>query len=333
MAQQRTRLLIGSLVSLVLLGWVIWRTDWQEVGQRLSDANPVLLFAAFLGVMAGVSFRAWRYGIMLEPEDAERPFLTLLDVVSLGYFANNILPARLGDVLRAYLAGEWTRASFSFSLSTTVVERVLDLLVVVLMLFGTLPFLPVPPIAARAGVLMGIAIFVGGLALVAAAWQRDASERLIRAVLRPLPLDEHLWGERLVALLDGFAVVRQPARFARVLVSTVAVWAVAVASYWFTFRAFDLDLGPLAAAFTISLAALGMAAPSGPASAGTFDAAAAGALTILGLEVGLAGGVAVVLHIINFLAVTVMGLWSLARRGLSLGTLAQRAETAQTSEG
>lgn len=333
MAQQRTRLVVGSLVSLLLLGWVIWRTDWHEVGQRLSAANPALLFAALAAVAAGVAFRAWRWGMMLEPEDAERPFSTLFDIVSLGYFANNILPARLGDVLRAYLAAEWTRASFSFALSTTVVERVLDTLIVVLMLFGLLPFLPVPAVAARAGVFFGIAVFAGGVVLVAAAWRRDISERVIRAVLRPLPLDEQLWGGRIVALLDGFALVRQPARFARVLASSLGVWGAAIFSYWLTFLAFTLNLGPPSAAFTISLAALGMAAPSGPASAGTFDAAAAGALEILGTEPGLAGGVAVILHIINFLAVTLVGLWALARRGLSLGTLAQRAETAHTTEG
>jgi hypothetical protein len=333
MKDQRSRLIIGSLVSLVLLGWVIWRTDWNIVGQRLSEANPVLLLGALAMVWAGVAFRAWRWGIMLEPEDSERSFLTLFDIVNLGYFANNILPARLGDFLRAYLAGEWTRASLSFALSTTVVERVLDTLVVVLMLFGVLPFLPVPPVAARAGMLIGAGFFVGAILLVIAAWQRDRSERLIRIFLRPLPLDEHLWGERLVALLDGFALVRHPGRFARVLVTTVFVWAAAIFSYWLTFRAFDLDLGPLAATFTISLAALGMAAPSGPASAGTYDAAATGALTILGVEAGLAGGVAVILHAINFLAVTALGLWSLARRGLSLGALTRRAETVKTSEG
>ncbi len=327
MNKQRTRLIVGTLVSLGLLVWLLWQTDWDEVLQRLREADPLLLLAALLMIILGVVLRAWRWGIMLEPMDEERSFSTLFDAVNVGYLANNLLPARLGDLLRAYLVGEWTRAPFSFALSTTVVERVLDTLVVVVMLFGVLPFLPVPPLAARTGMLVGAAFFVGGILLGVAAWQRAWSERLLRAMLRPLPLDADVWSARLVALLDGFALVQQPGRFARVLVSTALIWIVSIASYWFTFRAFALvGLGPLSAAFTICLAALGMAAPSGPAAAGTFDAAAAGALLILGVPAGLAGGVALVLHAINFIGVTLLGVWSMARRGLSLGSLTTRAE-------
>jgi glycosyltransferase 2 family protein len=330
MTNRRAHLLVGALISLLLLGWVFWRTDWAHVLQALRDADVGMLVAAALTVVAGIMLRAWRWGIMLEPQDARRPFSTLFDIVNVGYLANNILPARLGDLLRAYLAREWTRASLPFSLSTTVVERVLDTLVVVVMLFGMLPFLPVPPLAARTGLVVGALFFLAGLLLVAAAWQRDRSEWLVQRLLRPLPLDEQVWGARLVALLDGFALVRQPERFTRVLFSTLLIWLVAISSYWFAFRAFDLDLGAVAATFTISLAALGMAAPSGPAAAGTFEVAAGGALEILGVSHTLAYGVALVIHFINFIVISLLGLWSMARRGLSLGTLAARAEAAKT---
>lgn len=326
MKEHRTRLVIGSLVSLILLGWVIWSTDWGQVVERLQEADWLMLLAAFVSVMVNITLRAWRWGIMLEPEDGERSFATLFDIVNLGYLANNVLPARLGDLIRVYLAGEWTKVSFSFALSTTVVERVLDTLFVVIMLFGVLPFLPVPPEAAQGGLLLGGLFFLGAVVLVIAAWQREMSERIIHTLLRPLPLDEEVWGERLVALLDGFSLVREPVRFARVLWSSVILWLFAIASYWFTFRAFNLDLDFFSGAFTISLAALGMALPSGPAAAGTFDAAVKGALVILSIPAALAGGIAVVIHAINFVAITLLGLYSLAKRGLSLGSLASQAE-------
>lgn len=330
MKKHRTRLLVGTLISLLLLAWVIWRTDWAQVAVRLQEANPLMLLAAFLAVVGGVLLRAWRWGMMLEPEEEGSVFIALFDAINLGYLANNILPARLGDLLRAYLAAEWTRASLSFSLSTTVVERVLDTLYVVIMLFGVLPFLPVPPMAAQAGLLVGVLFFLGGIMLVVAAWQRELSERLIRACLRPLPFDEELWGNRLVALLDGFSIVRQPLRFARVLWSTTLIWLVAIASYWFTFQAFGLDfLNFVSGAFTISFAALGMAVPSGPAAAGTFDAAVTSALEILSVSGDLAGGVAVVIHALNFLAVIMLGIWSMVRRGLSLTSLTSQMEQAE----
>jgi uncharacterized protein (TIRG00374 family) len=326
----RTRFAIGMVVSLVLLGWVVWRTDWAEVYQRLREADPILLLVAFLLALANLVMRAWRWRIMLEPEDSESPFNTIFDIVNLGYLANNILPARLGDILRGYLAGEWTRASLAYSLSTTVVERILDTLVVVLLLFATLPFLPVPEVAARTGVWVGIAFLLAAAAFGIAAWQREWSERLLRRLLLPLPLDEQLWGARLVSLLDGFSLVRQPGRLARVLVVTAGIWIATLVSYWLTIRAFGMDaLSLLSAAFVLSLGALGMAAPSGPAAAGTFDAAAAWALIILGVAESVAGGIALTIHMISFVAVSLLGVWSLARRGLSLGALAHRAEEAE----
>lgn len=329
MKKNQKRLIIGSLFSLILLVWVIWSTDWGEVVTRLRDANLFMLLAAGLAVMTNITLRAWRWGIMLEPEDSERSFSTLFDIVNLGYFANNILPARLGDLVRVYLAGEWTTVSFSFALSTTVVERVLDALFVVIMLFSVLPFLPVPAAAAQGGLMLGVLFFIGSVVLVIAAWQREMSERLIRVFLRPLPLDEQLWGDRLVALLDGFALVQQPLRFARVLWSSLVLWIVAIFSYWFTFKAFNLDLTFADGAFTIGLAALGMALPSGPAAAGTFDAAVIGALVILTIPTELAGGIAIVIHAINFIAITLLGVWSLSQRGLSLTSLANQAENVE----
>ena len=326
MKNYNVHLIVGLLVSLALLVWVICRTDWGEVGQQLLEANWLMLLAVFVGMIASVALRSWRWGIMLESEDAECSFLTLFDLTSLNYLANNLLPARLGDIIRAYLSGEWMNVSFSFALSTTVVERVLDTLFVVIMLFGILPFLPVPVPVAQTGLLLGIAFFFGGVMLVIAAWQREMSERLIRTFLRPLPLSEPLWTDRLVALLDGFALVRQPLRFARVLWSTLIIWLVGSCSYWFALRAFNLDFLDSEVSFTISLVALGTAVPSGPAAAGTFDAAITGALEIFNVPTALAGGVALIIHVINFIALTTLGACSLRRRGLSLGCLASQAK-------
>lgn len=317
--------MIGFLFSLVLLMWVIINTDWHEIWLRLQDANFVLLGAALCAVMVNIILRAWRWGMMLEPEDAERPFSTLFDIVNLGYLANNILPARLGDLIRVYLAGEWTKVSFTFALSTTVVERVLDLLFVLMMLFCLLPFLPVSPTIAQGGVTLGILTFLGSLVLVIAAWQRALSTRVIRACLRPLPIDEEAWGDKLVALLDGFALVQQPKRFLRVLWSSLLLWIAAIAAYWLTFEAFNLHLSFMDASFTIGLAALGMAAPSGPAAAGTFEVGVIFALVVLTVPTELAGGIAIVLHAVNFIGITILGLWSLTRRGLSLNSLATQA--------
>lgn len=328
MDSQRRRLLVGTLISLVLLGWVLWQTDWPLVWQRLREANLLLLALSGVAIMVSLLMRAWRWMIMLEPEAPERSLGTVFDIVNIGYLANNLLPARLGDLLRAYLAREWTTASAAFALSTTVVERLLDTLLVILMLLALLPLLPVPEWAVRGGLLLGAVVTAVAGLLVVAAGQRGRVAPLVTALLRPLPLDQDVWSERLLSLLDGFSLARQPRRLVRVLGVSVGVWGTAILAYWLTFRAFGLsDLGFTSATFTLALGALSMGAPSAPSAAGTFDAAATWALVLLGVASNLAGGVALVIHIINFVAVTLLGLWSLAHRGLSLSDLNAATET------
>ncbi|MCB0077294.1 MAG: flippase-like domain-containing protein [Anaerolineales bacterium] len=322
MASKRRQLVIGTLISLVLLGWVLMQTDWALVWARLREANYLLLAAGGAAIGVSIGMRAWRWTIMLEPEAPARPIATLFDAVNIGYLANNLLPARLGDLLRAYLAKEWTTASAPFALSTTVVERLLDTLLIILMLLALLPILPVPDWAVRGGLLLGAVVTGVALLLTVAAANRTRIEPLLLRLMRPLPLDHARWSDRLLSLLDGFALARQPHRLLRVLAVSIGVWGFAVVAYWLIFRAFGLDpLGLTSAIFVLALGALSMGAPSAPSAAGTFDAAATWALTLLGVAENLAGGVALVIHIVNFIVVTLLGLWSLLRRGLSLSDL------------
>lgn len=323
------RILLGTAVSVILLVLVFRNTDWGEMLAALQAANYGLLGLAIFVTFLGVVVRAFRWRALFWPEN---PLSTsgLFDAVNVGYLANNLLPARAGDVLRAYFAGEWAGTSVTHALSTTVVERVVDILLIVALLFALLPFLPLPPALVEAGLLVGGAFVAASLVMVVLSLQRERGRRLLAAFLRLVPrLDAGVWSERLISLLDGFAILRAPGPLARVLGWSILIWIEGIMVYVLTFRAFGLGgLSPAVAVLTICAAALGMALPSAPSAAGVFHGAAFAVLVAFSVPDDLARTVAVALHAINFLTLTLMGFWSLARRGLSYGDLTRRAAAA-----
>lgn len=324
------RILLGSAVSLILLVVIFRNTDWGEMLAALRAANYWLLGLAVFVTFLGVVGRAFRWRALFWPENGLSAG-ALFDAVNVGYLANNLLPARAGDVLRAYFAGEWAGASVTHALSTTVVERVVDILLIVALLFALLPFLPLPPALVEAGLVVGGAFVAVSVVMVGLSLQRERGRRFLAALLRLVPkLDADTWSERLISLLDGFAILRAPGPLARVLAWSVIVWIEGILVYLLTFRAFGLGaLSPAVAVLTICAAALGMALPSAPSAAGVFHGAAFAVLVAFSVPDDLARTVAVALHAVNFLTLTLMGFWSLARRGLSYGDLTRQAAAPQ----
>lgn len=323
----KIRLLLGIAVSALLL-WVVFRgTDWATIATAISQANYMLLAAACGVTMLGVVLRVFRWRALFWPNNRSLSTNALFDALNLGYLANNILPARAGDVLRAYFIGEWDRVTVAQALATTAVERVLDLLIVVVMLFALLPFLPLSPELRQAGALFGSAAILAAVAMIVLSFQRALSHRLLRAVLSRVPrLDGALWADRIIEILDGFAILRAPGPFLRVLGWSAVVWIEAILVYILTFRAFGLNtLGPVEATLTIVGAAFGMALPSAPSAVGTFHAGATAALLAVGVAPPMAKTLAVTLHAINFVPLTILGFWSLARRGLRYTDLTHRS--------
>ncbi|MCZ7571981.1 MAG: flippase-like domain-containing protein [Ardenticatenaceae bacterium] len=320
------RILLGTAISLILLVLIFRNTNWGEMWAALRAANYWLLGLAVFVTFLGVVVRAFRWRALFWPESS-LSMKALFDAVNVGYLANNLLPARAGDVLRAYFAGEWADTSVTHALSTTVVERVVDTLLIVAMLFVLLPFLPLPRTLVDAGLGVGGVLVVASVVMMALSLQRERGRRILAALLRLVPrLDATVWSERLIALLDGFAILRAPGALARVLGWSILVWVEGILIYLLTFRAFGLGaLSPAVAVLTICAAALGMALPSAPSAAGVFHGATFAVLVAFSVPDDLARTVAVALHGINFLTLTVMGFWSLARRGLSYGELTKRA--------
>lgn len=266
--------------------------------------------------------------------------MRLYPVILVGYLANNILPMRIGELVRSYYLSVREPIRGSTGLATVIVERVFDGLTLLLFLLIGALFLPFTDLLSRVSevfklppwIVAGLvtAPFVGVLILmVLAALKPEPFLRISRLFARKLP---DRFYEALVGFVErflvGFRGLQRPGRLATVFALSLPVWLLEGLMYYVIGLGFGLDryfenYWHLAAAImvVVSISNLATSIPSSQGSVGPFEFFAAEALRTMGIGSGLASAYAIVLHIALLVPVILAGLVHLAVRSVSLSEL------------
>jgi uncharacterized protein (TIRG00374 family) len=318
-------LLLGLAISGVALYFTLRSIDLGRVAEELRAARWGWAVAATLMIAASTYIRGLRWSAILQGRISALDGMWLFNTGSL---FNNVLPARLGEVARAYLAGRRTGMRFASALSSIVVERLLDMVIVVAMLGGLLLILPVPTWAQAGGLAMGVMAGVGLVVLYLVARFPDPALELIGRAVDRLP-----WFERESVLsglrpyVDGLAAVTSLRVFLAGVGWSLVAWAASALAGWLLLLAFLPGAGLTMGFLAITAAGLGVAVPGAPAAVGTFEFAVTQSLAALGISEGMAFGYAIVLHAINLGVTSVLGVLGLMREGASFGEVARAART------
>ena len=313
---------IGLLISLGALFLAFRGLRVSEVADGLAEANYFLV-ATSLGVQLVVIYlKAIRWSLLFRPLSAPR-MGTLIGTMNLGYLINNVLPLRVGELVRAYVAGEVEGISKTRVLVTVGAERLLDTLTVVAFLAILLPFVDVPQWAARPAFILGLALVLVTLGLVAIARRRDRASALLGWGVRLVP---ERFRERALGIgetvLDGLSIFARPWLGLLLVAWSLVVWMLAVLFYYLVMLAFDLDVPFSAAIFVMSATALGMVIPSSPGYIGVFHAITIESLVgVFGVARSDAQSYALVQHASSYVLTTALGLAYIWRAGLSWGAV------------
>ncbi len=322
---------VGVLISVALLIVALGGLNLSEVWLDLQQANLIWLAPGVSVYFVSVAVRSWRWGYLLRPA---RPLSIrqLYSVVVIGYMGNNIYPARIGELLRAYVLRRRHDVPMAFSLSTVFLERIIDGLVMAAFVLIGLPRVPnlapqVLNVVAVLSVLLVAAISV----FFALALAPHTAEKLAGAVINTLA--PRRFRPRLMAFasrfVQGAQALRRPADVLAIVLSTVLIWLIETLKYWFVMHAFGLEarLSYMDLMLVNGAANLFTVIPSAPGFVGTFDLAGIGTLTALGVERAAAAAYTLVLHAVLWLPVTALGAFFMLREGLRWADLRQ-AETA-----
>jgi glycosyltransferase 2 family protein len=330
-------------VALVLLATagclavVLWNLDLSTARADLAGFSWIVLVPSSLCYFGSHLVRCWRLRILLDrPVGLGR----LLVVNSIGFLAINVVPLRLGEFVRPWLLLEQDRIPFGVSLAAVFVERVLDVIMLLVMLLLVGVLVPLPPegvlvhgmdvlgagirmtlVLLAACVLAGIVVLVAGEPVI----------RWVERILARLPAS---LAERVGFLLRSFrtnvaTLVRRPDRALLLLVLSAAMWACTITGVRMVFLGTDFPgLGFRAATVTWGLTLAAMTALPTPGFFGPYEAASSAALRLMGLDADHAVAIAVITHVGQFGFTVGVGLIFLLAAGLSLPEIVRRSQEA-----
>ncbi len=318
--------LAGLLLSAALLIGLGLGLDLGEVKDAIASAKtaPLLLGGAIYSTL--FLLRGLRWSLLLAPV-APVSVRQSTEAFLVGFMANNLLPARLGDLVRAFVLARTARTPAAASVATVLLERVFDGITVVFVLALGLTFARFgagggdEPL--RAVAVAMAAVFGGALAVATSlAIAESAALRWFAAVLRPERGGIGAHAHRLLArLAQGLRVLRDRRRTAAVVALSAAIWAIEVSVYVAVAAALDLDVPPIALAVVMSILTLGLTVPSAPGFVGVFEALVIPGLGLFGVAAGAGAAFALLLHVIHFLPGTALGLAAAWSMGLGLRDL------------
>ena len=310
-------------ISLAFLALALQGINLKALGVALRQADYVWLLPAIAITLAILAVKGVRWQLLFLPE-YHLPFAPVFTALSAGYLASNVLPARLGEVVRVVLLASEEPVGVARTVSTIVVERLLDILSLLIILVLLLPFVTLPPAMTRAAQGLGILALVGSAVLLLLSFWKERVLRWTRSALRHIRfLDRPAVYQGLGHLIDGFATLR--GRLGLVLIAlSLLSWFGSVAVAWCVAQAFAMSVPVTAMAFTVVVVALGMVIPSSPGYIGVFHYLVTVALAPFGVPKDVALSFAFVWHGLSYIELSVVGLVALAVHGTSLGQVMQK---------
>ncbi len=323
---------LGIGVSALLLWWALKDIRFAEVLTALRGSDAVLWVLCTITSQLIFPLRARRWRTILDPVAPNLPFGVLWRATAIGMMVNNVVPARAGELARAYaLVRERREVRWSSALASLAVDRVLDALCVVLLLVVAMlvPAFPAgimvsgTPVRTTALLMAGVVTLAMAGLFAVAAWPHLMETIAVRVTGVVLPRFKDKIGALVHAVAAGLTVIREPARFLAAFTWAMVHWLVNALAFWFGFRAVGIDAPFTAALFVQGLIAMGVAVPSSPGFVGVFEGVAKLALPVYGVSVTQALTWAIGFHVLSYIPITLIGGWYFLRMGLHLGDLKQ----------
>ncbi len=305
------------VISVAFLYFALRGIQFGVLWTHLRTANYLWLVPAVAATVAALAIKAWRWQLLFHPEQHLR-FSAVFTALTAGYLVSNVLPARLGEVVSIVLLASDEPVSIARTLSNVIVTRLLDLLTLLAILVGLLPFVRLPAEMTDAARVLGVAALLGSALIVVLSFWKARVLSLAHAVFRHVrPLDRQEVYAAVEHLIDGFATLRSRQGIVLVGVSFLA-WGVIVLVAWACAQAFHLDVPLTAVLFAQIVVALGMLIPSSPGYIGIYHYLTTVALAPFGVAKDQALGYAIIWHATNYLTLSITGMVALWIHGTSL---------------
>ena len=309
----RIKFILGLVISAVFIFLAFRGIDYNLMLGAWLHANDWGLLPIILAMFASHWLRAVRWRYFMEPiKRVDTP--TLFAATMIGYYGNNVFPLRAGEVLRAYSIGKAAGVSRMASFATIIVERLIDIFSLLLLLALSVGFHDYPNWIEKGAWLLFFLTSAGTIFMVFLMQRTLQTLRLVERFTTPLPQRVREMVQKLLrSFLDGFGIFQKSEHFWTIAWQSVVIWLFYAATIYFTLEAFGLNdkfYLPLGASFIILvMISLGIMVPAAPGYVGTFHWICQQALVLFNVSESESLSFAVIMHISNFIPVTLVGFY------------------------
>lgn len=326
---------LGIGVSLFFMGLLFNKIDFRMLGGALRSADYRYIFAAVCFTFVSYFLRAVRWHYLLISRKSV-PLSSLFPATVIGYMANNLLPARLGEFVRAYSLAQREHLEAPEVFASLVIDRLFDGFTVLLLLLITLFTLQLPAgmqdaaEALRAGGVIMFLLYCG-VVLFLYLLKRQTIRTLsaVRRLMNPLP---RRFSEKLIPLLgsfiEGIRLSSRGRHIAALFLSSAGIWLFCILPVDMTLRSFNIHLPATASIFILILLVFAVMVPASPGYIGTYHYACYKGLAVFGVPETTSVSIALIMHGTGFFPVIIAGMYYLWKNKISLNEL-QRAEKAR----
>ncbi|MBT0664562.1 flippase-like domain-containing protein [Geobacter pelophilus] len=319
---------VGIGISALCMGLLFTKIDPHKVAAAFREMDWRYLVPAVIATFISFFGRAVRWHFLVLPLK-KVPLGSLYPATIIGYMANNLLPARLGEFVRAYVLARKEGIDTSAVFATLVVDRLCDGFTVLLMLLFTFFTLHLPPgmetVQQRmvAGGYITLTLYCGVIAFLVLLKRRTSwTLSLVGKLLRPFPA---VFSEKLIPLLGSFIggirLSTAPRELAAVIASSLFIWAFAAWPVDLLLRSFGIVLPFTGSLFILIFLVFGVMVPASPGYVGTYHIACVTALAAFNIPSEKALSVALVIHGVSFFPVIIAGAYHMWREKISFSSI------------
>ncbi len=315
---------IGVLLALVGLAWVLHDFQLARLREMIGHLEYRWIALAVVCDVMSYLCQGARWRLLLLPV-GDVSTLRATQAVYAGLFTNEILPMRLGELVRAYLVARWTAVKFVAVLPSLLVERFFDSLWLVVGIGLTAMFVPLPKDLLRAADALGV-IVLAAAGIMAYFVLRPPDVNRFRA--RPLRLFSSLLAE-LSAGLQGMTRTRA---FYLSMGGSLLLLAFQAAAYWLVMLGCGLRLSFWTGLAVFLIVHLGTAIPNAPANIGSYQFFTVLGLTLFGVDKAAATSFSLVVFLLLTLPLLLLGFVAISASGTTWMNIRGELQSLRASE-
>jgi uncharacterized protein (TIRG00374 family) len=310
-------LVLTYAVSVVSLVWALRGYDFSQVMPAIRSVKWAWVMVAIVLDLSVYVLHGWRWNTLLSPVK-RLPLWRTVQAIFVGLFANEVLPLRPGEIIRCYLLAHWSELPFSLTLTSMAIERVMDgiWLVVAFWISASLMNMPRPLVDFVE--LMAVGLVILALLFLWVLFHKKHAHSV---------MSSQKWAQKFIHVLDEIHHMGNSRTLAASFGITSLYWLVQVLSIWALFKSYEMDLSVWPASVFLVITRLGTAIPSAPGNVGVFNSVAKMALTLFGVEPGVAFELSFLIFVALTLPLLIAGFVAAALTGLRIGEIHHHART------